>query len=133
MTARELLGRDGFAALMGVRLVDADEGALAVEIDVTPNHMDGAGRVASGVLFSLADCAMSLISNRDRAEVAVATHLTRSGGAEDAAVLRAEISAMSPGGSRATTWHTVVLADDAPVATFTGTTLAVVRRASARS
>ena len=110
---------------MGARLVRADAGRLVVEMAVRPDHRDRAGRLASGVLFSLADCAMSLISNQDRPEVAVATHLTRCGNGGDARTLRAEITPVLGEGERATTWQAVVMADGSPIAAFTGTTLAV--------
>lgn len=121
----ELLDRDRFAALMGARLVRADAGRLVVEMEVRPDHRDRAGRLASGVLFSLADCAMSLISNQDRPEVAVATHLTRSGSGRESRTLRVEIEPVSGEGDRATTWRGLVMADGSPIAGFTGTTLAV--------
>lgn len=121
----ELLDRDRFAALMGARLILADAGRLVVEMEVRPDHRDRAGRLASGVLFSLADCAMSLMSNQNRPEVAVATHLTRSGNGGEAGTLRAEIAPVSGEGDRATTWRAVVMADGSPIAAFTGTTLAV--------
>jgi uncharacterized protein (TIGR00369 family) len=110
---------------MGARLVRADAGFLVVEMEVRPDHYDHAGRLASGVLFSLADCAMSLISNQARTEVAVATHLTRSGSGGEARTLRAEIAPVSIEGDRATTWRALVTADGSTIAAFTGTTLAV--------
>ena len=119
------MDRDRFAALLGARLVGADAGRLVVEMAVRPHHRDRAGRLASGVLFSLADCAMSLMSNQDRPEVAVATHMTRSGNGREARTLRAEIAPVFDEGDRATTWQAVVMADGSPIASFTGTTLAV--------
>jgi acyl-coenzyme A thioesterase PaaI-like protein len=125
MRPAELLEKDGFARRLGARLIEASEGSLVIEMDLGADHFDRLGQVASGVIFSLADCAMSLISNQGRAEVAVATHLTRSGPGTGAKALRVGIAAASEGDGRATTWHAAVLADGAPVATFTGTTLAV--------
>ncbi|MGH8912528.1 MAG: PaaI family thioesterase [Acidimicrobiia bacterium] len=126
MTAADLLESDRFAAaLMGVRLVEAAEDRLVVEMDLGPGHFDRSGSVAAGVLFSLADCAMSLMSNRNRQAVAVATHLTRFGDGSGATSLRAEAVVGSPGIGRATTWQASVSADGARIAAFTGTTLAV--------
>lgn len=125
MTAAELLENDRFATRMGVRLVEVGERRLIVEMDLGPAHLDRVGRVASGVLFSLADCAMSLVSNQAHRAVAVATHLTRFGDGLGGATLRTEASAASSRDGRATTWQAVVSADGTPIALFVGTTLAV--------
>jgi acyl-coenzyme A thioesterase PaaI-like protein len=96
-----------------------------VEMDVGADHLEDGGRVATGTLFSLADCAMSLISNAETTALAVATHLTRSGDAGAASVLRADIRPALPGGDRETTWRATLTADGVEVASFTGTTLRV--------
>lgn len=125
MRVAELLARDRFAARMGVRLVEAESDRVVVEMDVGADHLEDGGRIASGTLFSLADCAMSLISNAETTALAVATHLTRSGDAGGARVLRADIRPALPAGDRETTWRATLTADDVEVASFTGTTLRV--------
>lgn len=127
VTAAELLGKDRFATRLGVRLVEAGDVRLVVEMDVHPRHLDRLERVASGVLFSLADCAMSLISNQGRRAVAVATHLTCFGAGPAPATLRAEAVALSPLSGRATTWQVSVMGNGARLTSFVGTTLAVSR------
>lgn len=125
MRVAELLARDRFAVRMGVRLVETEPGRVVVEMDVGADHLENGGRIASGTLFSLADCAMSLISNAETTALAVATHLTRSGDGGGARVLRADIRPALPGGDRETTWRATLTADDVEVASFTGTTLRV--------
>lgn len=123
MGAVELLARDRFAQMTGVRLIADDIDGLVVEMTVRPYHRDGTGRVAAGVLFSLADCAMSLLSNRERTAVAIATHFAPGADTVDAEVLRAEVHRRVPEWSPQSTWETVVTMKGVAVAAFTGTTL----------
>lgn len=125
VTAHDLLAADRFAAALGARLVEAETGRVVVEMDVAPHHRDGTGQVSVGALFSLADCALSLISNQEAAAVAVATHFTRSVETVEARVIRAEARPALPVRDRPATWAIIVQADGREVATFTGTTLRV--------
>lgn len=128
MSVDELLARDRFATRMGVRLVEAAPDRVVVEMNVAEHHREADGRLATGALFSLADCAMSLISNADGTALAVATHFTRRGRGDAARVIRAEIRRELPPGEREVTWSAVVSADDEEVGAFTGTTLLVGKR-----
>lgn len=121
---RGLLDRDRFAALLGARLVEGNEGRVVVEVELAPWHCDASGRVSAGVLFALADCAMSLLSNSERTAVAVATHLVTAGEGEGA-LLRAELTERLGDGGRATTWEARITRGEAVLASFTGTTLAL--------
>lgn len=125
MKVEELLAADRFAAVLGARLVEAEPDRVIVEIQLTARHRDSAGRVSAGVLFALADCAMSLISNAAGTAVAVATHFTHSarpvGGPTIRAVARPEL----PVGDRPATWRISILAGATVVASFTGTTLRI--------
>lgn len=122
MSVPELLADDPFARRLGVRLIVAEPERVVIEMDLEPHHLDGSGRVASGVIFALADCAMSLISNRTGRAVAVATYLTRSESEPGPGTLRAEISETSRQG-QATTWTADVSVGEISVGTFVGTTL----------
>jgi acyl-CoA thioesterase len=128
MSVAELLARDRFAAAMGVRLVEAGSDRVVVEMDVADHHREADGGVATGALFSLADCAMSLISNADGTALAVATHFTRRARGEAARVVRADIRPVLPSGEREVTWSAVVTADEERVGSFTGTTFRVGNR-----
>lgn len=121
-----MLERDGFARLMGVRLMEASAERVLVEMDVDPAlHLDSSGRVSAGVLFSLADCAMSLISNAETTAVAIATHFVGADHGESVDFLTADIRPRLPVGGRSTTWEATLAADGEALAVFTGTTLAV--------
>ncbi len=123
MTVPDLLAQDRFASLLGVRLVEHSPDVVVLEVDVGPDHMDTSGTVSAGVLFSLADCAMSLISNATGTAVAVATHLVSSVPPAAPSHLRAEVRRRLPAGSPASTWDATVSADGEVAAVFTGTTL----------
>lgn len=122
MRVMELLDADRFAAALGVRLVGAEPEWVVVEMDVAPHHRDSSGAVSSGALFSLADCAMSLISNAEGTAVAVATHFTRSPRTVETASVRAVARPELPVGD-VTSWEVVLEAGEGVVASFTGTTL----------
>ncbi|MGA7272067.1 MAG: hypothetical protein WB239_13430 [Acidimicrobiia bacterium] len=125
MGAAELLAKDRFAVSLGVRLVEDAPHRLVVEMELNEEHRAGDGGVDHGVVFSLADCAMSLISNRDSSAVAVATHLTTGVSPPGEGTLRAVATPASFPPSRAVTWQVLVTAGDVLVANFTGTTLRV--------
>lgn len=126
MRVPRLLAADRFASRLGARLVEAAPERVVVEMPVGDHHRDGSGRVSAGALFSLADCAMSLISNAEATAVAVATHFTRgedTGGAET--ITAVATSRLPRGESGAVTWDVVLTADGSLVASFAGTTLRV--------
>ncbi|HEX2153316.1 MAG TPA: PaaI family thioesterase [Acidimicrobiia bacterium] len=126
MSVPELLDSDRFAvSRLGARLVEASPDRIVVEMTVAPHHLDESARVSAGALFSLADCAMSLLSNAETTAVAVATHFTMREGPAAGATVRAVAEPELPGRARATTWFVVVTSEDTPVASFTGTTLRV--------
>lgn len=125
MTAEELLDRDRYATALGARLVEKSDSVLVVEMTVSPHHRDGSGRVATGALFSIADCAMSLICNLGRTSVAVATHVVRTGDIADGEVLTATAVPRLDDGRRTVTWDVTVTSAATMVASFTGTTLAL--------
>lgn len=119
----ELLDRDRFANHLGVRLVEHSDDHVVVELEVAPNHLDDGGHVSAGALFSLADCAMSLISNAPGTAVAIATHFTMQTGGSAGSIVRAEARERLPSDSPAVTWEASVSSGGAVIATFTGTTL----------
>lgn len=129
MGVSELLAADRFAtSRLGARLVKATQDRVVVEMTPAAQHLDGNGRISSGALFSLADCAMSLISNAETTAVAVATHFTTGDPVPAGSTVVAEARAELPGGERGTTWSVVLTADGAVIGSFTGTTYRVNNR-----
>lgn len=51
-------GPGGYAAVLGVRDQQADEGRARLELDATAQHLNPAGTVHGGVLATLVDTAM---------------------------------------------------------------------------
>lgn len=119
----ELLAADGFAAHLGIRLVSAVPDEVVVALEVTDELIDHKGRLPAGVIFGLADCAMSLISNTQLRSVAVATHLVRHPAAADETLVARAVPAVETGDT--TTWRIEVRTGEQLVGTFTGTTLSV--------
>ena len=67
-----------FAALLGVRYAETDDGRARLELDATEEHVNRTGTVHGGVLATLADMAMgqALRSRTGEDEVPATTQLT---------------------------------------------------------
>ena len=112
---------DRFAARNGVELVELSEGRAVARLEVGPEHMNAAGVVQGGAVFTLADFAFGAASNsRGHVALAIEAHVTflrpvRAG------VLVAE--AREESGSRRLSTCTVRVTDEAGslVGLFTGT------------
>lgn len=127
MTPTQMIESDQFARLLGVRVTEADVERVVAEMDIVPRWVGADGEMNPGVVFALADCAMSVISNMEAKAVAVATHLGVERAVVDSGVLRAEIVPASPLDGRAVTWQALVANGEVLVARFTGTTFKVGR------
>lgn len=114
--------RDGYAASLGMRLVSDDPDAVAVELAVADPHLNFHGSTHGGALFSVADCAFSLISNAaGPVAVAIDTHLVISAATKTGDTLRAEAIEVRRGRQLAT-YQVRVTRDDARLCgLFTGT------------
>ena len=56
-----LTGRpDGWMALLGARIVEAEPGRVVLELPVGPQHRHGGGVVQGGVITQIADAAMGM-------------------------------------------------------------------------
>lgn len=63
-TVRAFFNRaDAFALHNGMSIVEVREGYAQAEVDLRPYHMNGAGTVHGGALFTLADLALAAASN----------------------------------------------------------------------
>jgi len=112
---------DRFAARNGIELLEVEVGRAVARLVVGPEHLNAAGVVQGGAVFTLADFAFGVASNsKGNVALAIEAHVTflravRTG------VLRAE--AREEGGSRRLSTCTVRVTDEggALVALFTGT------------
>jgi acyl-CoA thioesterase len=63
-TIRDFFNRaDAFAAHNGMTIVEVREGYARAEMELQPFHLNGAGTVHGGALFTLADFAFAAASN----------------------------------------------------------------------
>lgn len=55
--------RDRFAKGVGIRLIDVSPGCAKAELELGPEHMNGADVAQGGAIFTLADLALAAASN----------------------------------------------------------------------
>lgn len=67
MTPKEriekMMSADRFAVTSGVELVDADVNYAVCRMHITKNHLNAAGAVQGGAIFTLADTAFGMAAN----------------------------------------------------------------------
>lgn len=62
-TAKEFFSNDHFAALTGVEIVEAGTGYCKATLKIENKHLNAAGVVQGGAIFTLADLAFAVASN----------------------------------------------------------------------
>jgi acyl-CoA thioesterase len=73
---KEYFKRDQFVGGMGVVIVDVTPGYARIKLDIGPKHLNGAGVVQGGALFTLADFAMAVAVNaHGRAALAISGNI----------------------------------------------------------
>jgi acyl-CoA thioesterase len=55
--------KDLFAKFIGIQVISVSEGKAAGEMIITKNHLNGAGTIHGGAIFSLADTVFAAASN----------------------------------------------------------------------
>lgn len=60
---RRFVEQDAFARHLGIELLEYGDGAATARMTVTPHHLNSAGTLHGGAIFSLADAAFSAASN----------------------------------------------------------------------
>ena len=119
---KDLAARDYFVTLLGAECVDAGPGTAVVRMTVREQHMNFNGTCHGGVLFSLADSAFGLASNsHGRLAVAVDAHIGFTAPVRVGDELIATARELNRSNRIGTYRVDVRRADDAMVATFTGT------------
>jgi len=117
---RSLFASDRYAASLGVELMAADPVTVALALgDV---HRNFSGSTHGGVVFSLADCALSLAANAAGVRaVAIDTHLVLSAASEPGDRLTAVAHEVTRGARIASYRVMVTRADGRVCGIFTGT------------
>lgn len=118
---RELAAADPYAELLGARLAVDDPERLKVELEVGSRHTNFMGLAHGGVVYSLADIALSLVSNAEVEAVALDTHLVLAASARAGDRLTATACPATRSRSVATYRITVERHDGRVVGIFTGT------------
>lgn len=72
--AKEYFAADRFAALTGIEIVEVRPGYSRAKLAITENHLNGAGVVQGGAIFTLADLAFAAASN-SRGQLALAINV----------------------------------------------------------
>lgn len=122
---QELFEADTIAHNLGVVLVSAVGASVELRVEIDDRHVGWHGRCHGGVLFTLADIAMSYVGNRGEG-TAFATHASVAflAGAEAGDVLEIECHEIARNG-RTAICDATIRCGDAVVATFRGSTLQV--------
>lgn len=63
MNVRELFGRDRFAKLLGIELLEVSEGRAKSKMELREEHLNGVDIVQGGVIFTLADFTLAAAAN----------------------------------------------------------------------
>ncbi len=63
MNVRELLGRDRFAKLLGIELLDVSEGTATSKMEIRDEHLNGVDIAQGGAIFTLADFTLAAAAN----------------------------------------------------------------------
>lgn len=118
---KALIDADAFAAGLGVELVAVTEAEIVLGLDLDETHANFLGATHGGVVFSLADCALSLASNSEGRAVAIDTHLVLSAASGPGDRLEARISEVTRGKTLGTYRAEISRSDGRLVGLFTGT------------
>ena len=117
-----LLAKDAYAMSLGVKVVEVRSDEIVLALDVTDAHTNFLGVGHGGMVFSLADCALSLASNsRFETALAVAAHIALTAPSHTGDRLTARIVEVSASKRLATYRVEVSKGDEAVIAAFTGT------------
>ena len=117
-----LLAADKYATGLGIRLAEVGENTSTLDMPVVNSMANFQGGLHGGVLFSLADCALSLYSNSyGQPAVAVDTHMVFSAAVKPGETLSAVAEEVNRGRSLATYRILVHRADGKVAGHFTGT------------
>ena len=123
---RDLYEADTAAHALGVELVSGEAGSAVVQLTVADQHLGSLGQMHGGVLFTLADVAMSYASNsRGAKSMAISASIDFIDGTSLGDVLTATAVEHNLRGKSGIYDVTIHTQDQRLVATFRGNTLRV--------
>lgn len=115
----QMLASDSYATHLGIELESEDPVTVAMDID--ERHLNFLDGTHGGAVFSLADCALSLASNRAGMALAIDAHLVLTGASKVGDTLRAVAEEVTRGRTLGSYRITVTRGDGRTVGLFTGT------------
>lgn len=115
----QMLASDSYASHLGIRLESEDP--VTVVMDIDERHLNFLDGTHGGAVFSLADCALSLASNRAGTALAIDAHLVLTGASRVGDTLRAVAEEVTRGRTLGSYRITVTRGDGRIVGLFTGT------------
>jgi acyl-CoA thioesterase len=62
-TVKELIAADRFCNFIGIEILDIGSGTAKAKLEINENHLNGAGVVQGGAIFTLADLAVAAAAN----------------------------------------------------------------------
>jgi acyl-CoA thioesterase len=63
MNIKEFISHDKFAAFLGIKLLEAENGRAKAKMEIREEHLNAASMAHGGVIFTLADLAVAAASN----------------------------------------------------------------------
>ena len=118
---RAFLEKDRFAQFVGIELMDVSPGRAKARLKIDQRHLNGAGMVHGGAIFSLADLVFAAASNsHGPLAVAINVNISYVTAAADGATLYAQAEEVSISPRLAT--YSIRVTDDTDnlIATFQG-------------
>jgi len=118
---RLLLEADAFSAMLGIKLIDADDDWVRLSLLLMEQHLNFLGGGHGGIIFSLADVAFGLASNsRGVMSIGIDAHISYTAAACLGDRLEA-ISELVSQNRRTAVYRVDVRRDEETLAAFTGT------------
>ena len=120
--AEELLAADQYSGSLGIELISVSSDELVLALDVTDQHTNFLGLGHGGMVFSLADCALSLAGNSTgNTSLAIDAHIVLTAPSRPGDRLVAHVTEVSRSRRLATYSVSVTRSEGKTVATLTGT------------
>lgn len=120
-SADQLIANDPYATLLGVEVVSQSSDALVLSMEVSDDMANFLGGAHGGAIFSLADVALSVISNEHQTAVAINANVSYVSGCVPGTVLTATARPVKNGRSVATYQVDVTDQDEKSIALFVAT------------
>ena len=110
---RSYFKNDAFATSAGIVIEQANQDSVVCSVKINDNHLNATGHVQGGLIFTLADFAFAVISNKDRLGSVTASSSIQFVGSPKGRVLEAKAVCARQG--RSVSHYHVTVTDDTGV------------------